>query len=236
MHIKIEAISLPFEKPFTITGATYTSCDTIRLTVDNGTHQGIGEAIGVDYMGESIDSIIAQLEAIQSDLANGADHESIQTLLPPGGARNALDCALWDLAAKREGKRVWDFLGMSVSPVQTVFTIGIDEPETMAAGAAQAKALPHLKIKLDADRPIEKLEAIRAVRPDATFIVDANQGWDIHLLKDILPRLEQLDIALLEQPLRRGDDEDLRGLETRIPIGADESLQHIGEFPHIAEI
>ncbi|MEM6545596.1 MAG: hypothetical protein AAF680_11860 [Pseudomonadota bacterium] len=179
MQIVVESVSLPFKKPFSITGAVYTTCEMIRVILDDEGRLGIGEAVGVDYLGESVESIRAQLESVREDIERGIDHHTIAELLPPGGARNALDCAFWDLRAKREGLRVWELLSTSATPVQTVFTIGIDDPHAMAAGAQEAALLPHLKIKLDAHEPIERLEAIRAARPDATLIVDVNQGWNI---------------------------------------------------------
>ncbi|MEM8492222.1 MAG: dipeptide epimerase [Pseudomonadota bacterium] len=236
MNFALKAARLPLRKPFAIAGSVYHHCDTLRLTLKEDGLTGTGEAIGVDYLGESIDSMIGQLDSIGATIENGIEHDQLSEILPAGGARNALDCALWDLRAKRENRRVWQLLGVASQPVQTVFTIGIDDPQVMAADAAAAAQLPKLKIKLDSHQPIERLEAIRAARPDATLIVDANQGWDRQQLSDALPHLERLGIAMLEQPLPRGSDEDLAGLVTSVPIGADESIQHSGEFAEISKL
>jgi L-Ala-D/L-Glu epimerase len=230
MNLHIERVSFPYRKPFAITGKVYTSCDTIRVTVEKDGVRGVGEALGVDYLGESIDSIGAQLDDVTGKLGPDPAHLDVRDLLAPGGARNALDCALWDWRAKHSGKRVWELLGLAVGPVCTVFTIGIDEPGAMGRAAAEAARLPRLKIKLDAQQPIERLETIRAARPDATLVVDVNQGWDLHALRDYLPHLERLGIAMLEQPLPRGADDALESIRSSVPLGGDESFQHAGEF------
>jgi L-alanine-DL-glutamate epimerase-like enolase superfamily enzyme len=151
--------------------------------------------------------------------------------LPAGGARNAIDCAMWDLECKLSGKTIWQLTGIDPKPVTTVFTIGLESsPEAMAAKAAAATDAPILKIKLDGHMPYEKLAAIRAARPDAELVVDANQGWDFELLKEVLPKCVSLDLAMIEQPLARGGDSILEGFESPITLAADESCLHLGEL------
>jgi len=230
MRLTIDTVSFPLARPFSITGHTFTSTDTVRVTLDDGTFHGRGEATGSYYLNETADGMAADLEAIAGKLGDTVTGEAIQDLLPPGGARNALDCAWWDLRAKREGRRVWDLLELSPRPLTTVFTIGLEAPEVMAAWAAEAARFPHLKIKLDADRPIERLEAIRRVRRDAELIIDVNQGWDFARLREYAPVCAELGIAMIEQPLPRGEDGELQNFVSPVPLGADESCLHLGEF------
>jgi len=225
-----DIVSMPLAKPFAITGHVKTTIESLRITLRIGDDAGIGEGLGVYYLGETPESMAAQIDEVRAELATGLDTDKIQTLLPPGGARNALDAALWDCRAKQSGKRVWDLLGVSVKPVRTVFTIGIDTIEGMAASAAEAKDFPVLKIKLSDKTPIERLEAIRAARPDATLVVDVNQGWDFGMLREYLPHVARLNVAMLEQPLPRGHDAELEGFESPVPLCGDESFQHSGEF------
>ncbi|MDH4002940.1 MAG: dipeptide epimerase, partial [Xanthomonadales bacterium] len=145
--------------------------------------------------------------------------------------RNAVDCALWDLECKKAGKTIWELTGIDPKPVTTVFTIGLEPtPEEMAAKAAAAADAPVLKIKLSDDRPYERLAAIREARPDAELVVDANQGWDFDLLKEVIPKCVDLDLGMIEQPLPRGGDEMLEGFESPITLAADESCLDTSEL------
>jgi len=234
MRMIVDTLSFPLARPFAITGHTFTSTDTVRVTLDDGEFRGRGEATGSYYLDETADRMAAELDAIAHQIDDGITAETIQSLLPPGGARNALDCAWWDLHARREGQRVWDLLGLKTRPLTTVFTIGLEEPGVMAAWAAEAARFPHLKIKLNADRPIERLEAIRRARRDAELIIDVNEGWDFAALREYLPICAELGIAMIEQPLPRGADEELEGFSSPVPLGADESCLHLGEFDNAA--
>ncbi len=150
-------------------------------------------------------------------------------------ARNAIDCAMWDLECKKSGKTIWQLTGIDPKPVTTVYTIGLeDSPEAMAAKATAAADAPILKIKLSDHMPYEKLAAIRAARPDAELVVDANQGWSFELMKEVLPKLVDLNLAMLEQPLARGGDDMLEGFESPIILAADESCLHTGELESAA--
>jgi L-alanine-DL-glutamate epimerase-like enolase superfamily enzyme len=229
MQLSIDIVSFALEKPFAITGHVFETTETVRVTLSDGEARGRGEAVGVYYLDETAESMAAQLESVAADFV-ASDGTGIQTLLPPGGARNALDCAWWDLRAKRAGRTVWQLLGLEPSELTTVFTLGIAEPAVMAQWARAAMRFPHLKIKLDADRPIERLEAIRAARPDATLVVDVNQGWNFAELREHLPHCQRLGVAMIEQPLPRGGDECLEEFHSPVPLGADESCLHLGEF------
>ena len=192
---------------------------------------GRGEAQGVFYLDETAESIFEQAHAVAGEIRKGISRQELQDLLPAGGARNAIDCAMWDLECKKSGRTIWDLTGINPKPVTTVFTIGLEStPEAMAAKAAAAAHAPILKIKLDDHQPYEKLAAIRAARPDADLVVDANQGWDFELLKEVIPKCAGLDLGMIEQPLPRDGDEMLEGFESPIILAADESCLHTGEL------
>jgi len=230
LKIKIEKHSFPFKTPFAITGYTFTASDTVRVILEDDGFIGRGEAMGVYYENESADSIAAQLEAVADTVAAGITRELAQDLLPPGGARNALDCALWDLAVKQAGTSIWDMLKIAPRPLSSVATIGINSPEVMGEVAKNFAQYCNLKVKLSNDDPIARLEAIRAARPDATLIVDVNQGWTFEELKEYTPAAERLGIAMIEQPLPRGADDALEGYKSAVPLGADESCLDVSEY------
>lgn len=216
--------------PFRITGRTWNEFDSVVVELMDGAHVGRGEALGIYYTGDTVDTILPQIEKVRAEVEGGISRQALQTLLPPNGARNALDAALWDLEAKRSGKSVWDLAGVSAKTVETVFTIGIEpEPEAMGAKAAATRH-PLLKIKLDGDRPLERVQAIRARRPDARLVVDANQGFSFEQLKAVAQPMKDLGVLFIEQPLPRGGDEALEGYRAPLPLAADESCLHLGEL------
>ncbi|QIB66183.1 dipeptide epimerase [Kineobactrum salinum] len=230
MHISIEKTVFPMAAPFAITGHVFETSETLRVTLTGDGVSGRGEAVGAYYLGESPDSMAAQLESVAGSLNSDLSVERIQGLLPPGGARNALDCAFWDYRAKRSGRTIWELLSITPRQLSTVYTLGVAAPEVMAEQAVQAGRFHNLKIKLDANDPVARLEAIRAARPDAHLIVDANQAWSLAALQEYLPHARRLNIAMIEQPLPRGEDAELEAFESPVPLGADESCLHLGEF------
>ena len=218
-------------QPFRISGFEWINsrCLVVQLGKDGAI--GRGEAQGVFYLDETAESIFEQAHAVAAEIRKGISRQQLQDLLPAGGARNAIDCAMWDLECKLAGQSIWQLTGIEPKPVTTVYTIGLeDSPEAMAAKAAAALDAPILKIKLSSHKPYEKLAAIRAARPDAQLVVDANQGWDFQLLQEVLPKCVGLDLAMIEQPLPRGRDEQLEGFESPITLAADESCLHTGEL------
>jgi len=217
--------------PFRISGIDWGKSESLVIQLSEGGFIGRGEAQGVYYLDETAESIFQQIDSLAGPISRGITRHEVQELLPAGGARNALDCALWDLECKKAGKSIWELTGIQPGPVTTVFTIGLeDSPEAMAEKARAAADSPVLKIKLDDIHPVENLAAIRAARPDAKLVVDANQGWSFELLKEILPRCVELGLEMIEQPLKRGADEKLEGFESPIPLCADESCLHTGEL------
>lgn len=231
LQLNVHGETWPAIAPFRITGTTFVSFDSIVVELSDGSHTGRGEALGVYYLNETRASLLERIEQLRPRIEQGIDRHTLQTLLPPGGVRNALDCALWDLEAKSTGKSIWSLTGVTPKDLQTVFTLGVeDTPEQMAARAAAATQSNLLKIKLNGDRPVERLLAIRAARPNARLVVDANQGWSLQQLHQVMEVATQVRLEMIEQPLPRGADEALEGLRSPVPLCADESCLHLGEL------
>jgi len=229
MKISHHIESWALARPFRIAGKTWLSFDCLVAEVLDGQgHVGRGEAMGVHYCGETLASMAAQIDALPAV----TDRATLLQHLPPGGARNALDCALWDLEAKRSGRSVFELVGaQQPAKLQTVSTIGLEpEPEDMARRAVELGSYSLLKIKLDGDRPLERTQAIRAARPDARLVIDANQGWNFAQLQAVAPGMAALGVEMIEQPLPRGADEELEGWCSAVPLCADESCLHGGEL------
>lgn len=235
MKFEVKAMTLPLERPFVITGHTFVNLEAVVVSLTKNGFTGRGEGDGVYYLGETQESMLAELESVRRHVEAGISREELQVLLPAGGARNALDCALWDLESKTSGERIWKLLGLQPKTLNTVATVGMGTPAEMATRALEFSNYPNLKIKLDSQDPIGRLRAIRAARPDATVVIDVNQGWEYGELIDHLPELEKLDVAMIEQPLRRAGDQRLSELDSPIPIGADESCLTLEEYHQVKD-
>ena len=217
--------------PFRISNNVWDDFACVVFEIEQDGAVGRGEALGVFYLDETPESMTAQLEMVCAELADGADRQRLLELLPPGGARMAADAALWDLEAQLTGRTAWSIAGVDAGPVETVFTIGLeDTPEQMAAKATAAADISLFKVKLGADRPIERIAAIHEARPEARMVVDVNQGWTFDELKRYAPELQALGVSMLEQPLPRGGDAELEGYESPLPLCSDESCLHLGEL------
>jgi L-alanine-DL-glutamate epimerase-like enolase superfamily enzyme len=236
MKISVHSERRAAIRPFRITGSVWDSFDPVVVELSRDGFIGRGEALGVPYLGETADRLVAQIEGICDRVKAGIDRSTLQTLLPPGGARNAIDCALWDLEAKASGRTIWELTGVEPKTIETVLTIGLEPtPEEMAARSAAAAAHGLLKVKLDNDRPVDRVRAIRRARPDARIVVDANQAWTFPQFAEIAPAFADLEVLMIEQPLRRGHDAELEGYRSPVPLCADESCLHIGELAHAAK-
>ena len=235
MQRSFSKVTLPLEFPFQITGYTFENLNAVWVELEQGGHRGRGEGVGSYYLGETQESMLAQLNSL-SEAAWGLGHEELIARLPPGGAKNALDCALWDLRCKSEGKTIWELLEMTPRQLNTVATVGIGSDEFMASRAKTFANYPNLKIKLDHERPLERVRLIRDARPDATLVIDANQAWNRDQLEDLLPGLQDLGVAMIEQPVKRGEDSQLAGLGSPIPLGADESCLTLDEYGGIKDL
>ena len=221
--------------PFRISRHTWDDFPCVVCEIEQDGCIGRGEALGVYYLDEDDRKLLAQLDAIAPELAKGAGRRELMDLLPPGGARAAADAALWDLEAQLSGVSAWESAGVRPDPVETVFTIGLEaEPAAMGARAAAATDLDLFKIKLNDDRPVERIAAIREARPDARLVVDVNEGWEFEQLAEVAPALAGYGVSMIEQPLKRGNDAALDGFESPLPLCADESCQHLGELDEIA--
>jgi L-alanine-DL-glutamate epimerase-like enolase superfamily enzyme len=214
-------------KPFKISREEATHAKTIICEIADGDVIGRGEAAGVSYKGETIESILWQVEDAAPRIAHGITRQELQSLMPAGGARNAVDCALWDLEAKRHGKTVWEMIGWDPGPVTTVYTVGIDTPENMRRDAEAHNACPIIKVKVGIGDPLEQIAAIKDGAPDATILVDANQAWSIADLERYAAPMKELGVAMIEQPIASTDDETLRNFDAPVPICADESCSVI---------
>jgi L-Ala-D/L-Glu epimerase len=226
LKLSVAVEKLRLSAPFRISGFAFEEQEVIVVTLSNGVNRGRGEASGVYYLGDTANAMVAMIDRVGDAIEAGVDRTSLQSLLPAGGARNAVDCAMWELDAHRSGKAVWELAGLPAPrPLVTTFTLGADDPDAMAAGArkyAQARALK-LKLTGELEVDIARVQAVRAARPGVWMGVDANQGYDIDALDTLITALIPENISLLEQPLKRGREADLDGFESRIPIAADES-------------
>ncbi|MGH6780478.1 MAG: dipeptide epimerase [Sphingomonadaceae bacterium] len=225
---------LPLARPFRIAGHVFTESPVVVVTLSDGVHAGRGEASGVYYLGDDVLAMLSTIEAVRAQIEQGIGREELQRLLPAGGARNALDCAMWELEAKRAGRPVWAIAGVvEPCPLVSTFTLGADDPDVMARGArhyADARALK-LKLTGDLDLDIARVRAVRAARPECWIGVDANQGFGIEALDALVEALVAADVKLLEQPLQRGRESDLDGYDCPIPIAADESALTLADVP-----
>ena len=224
--------TLRLAEPFRISGYVFETWDVVSVTLRDGPHVGRGEGGGAYYLGDDVAHMIAAIEAARPAIEAGVTRAELQTLMPPGGGRNAVDCALWDLDASRTGVPVWQIAGLPAPrPVRTTFTLGADTPTAMATkaqGYAQARAI---KMKLTGDVALDlaRVAAVRAARPDVWLGVDGNQGFAIDDLVVLATGLKALNVSLLEQPLPRGREADLDGFKSPIRIAGDESLLTLGD-------
>ena len=222
----------PIAGSFTISRGAKTEAAVVVTTLDDGAHRGRGECTPYSRYGESVDSVMAQIEALRPRLAAGLTRATLQRVMPPGAARNALDCAFWDLEAKRAGRRVHELLRLPApQPVTTAFTISLGAPDDMAKATAKAADRALLKIKLGAPGDPERIAAVRAAAPKTTLIVDANEGWGEDVLTTNLAACAEAGVVLVEQPLPEGGDEALARIERPIAVCADESAHDLTSLP-----
>ncbi len=231
--MKFEAAidTFPLAQVFTISRGSRTEAKVVRVTLRDGDLVAHGECVPYARYGETPESVITQLQ----DLKDPFDHKGLPNVLAAGAARNALDCALWDLAAKRAGKRVWELLDLPApGPEVTAYTLSLDTPAAMEAQAAKNAHRPLLKTKLGGEGDIARIEAVRRGAPSAKIIVDANEGWSAASYKEVAPVLIKLGVAMVEQPLPAGDDDELHGLDRVLPVCADESCHDTASLPALA--
>jgi len=223
--VSVRRESWPLQGVFRISRGARTQSEVIVVEIAGDDVGGLGECFPYARYGETLDSVTAQIESVAGEIANGMDREGLLSALPPGAARNAIDCALWDFEAKKSGKRAWDIAGLpEPEPVTTVFTLGVDEPEVMGAKAKENASRPVLKLKMTGDgKDLERVTLIHQNAPETKLVVDANEGWTAAQYEEYAPQFAKLGVAMIEQPLPAGKDEGLRGLDRVVPVCADES-------------
>ena len=235
LTLSLAAERWPIAGSFTISRGAKTEAAVVVATLDDGAHRGRGECTPYSRYDESVDRVTAQIEALRPQLAAGLTRAGLQQAMPPGAARNALDCAFWDLEAKRAGRRVHELLGLPApQPVTTAFTISLGTPDDMAKATAKAAGRALLKIKLGAPGDPERIAAVRAAAPKTTLIVDANEGWGEDVLAANLAACAAAGVVLVEQPLPEGRDEALARIKRPIPVCADESAHDLTSLPALA--
>jgi L-alanine-DL-glutamate epimerase-like enolase superfamily enzyme len=219
----------PIRGSFRVSRGAKTEARVVVAEVSGGAHRGRGECVPYARYGESVESVLAQIESVRGALT---DRETLQAQLPAGAARNAIDCALWDLEAKRAGRRAWELAGLpEPAPQVTAYTLSLDEPAAMAEAARAAAGRPLLKLKLGGEGDVERVAAVRAVVPRARLIVDANEAWRPEQLEPFGRALADLGVELIEQPLPASDDGALAGASRPVPICADESCHDRAGLP-----
>ena len=235
-RLTITAETWPIRGSFRIARGAKTEAHVVVAALDEEGVIGRGECVPYARYGESVGSVVAELEALRSEVEGGLTREALQTRLAAGAARNALDSALIDWEAKQSGRPAHAVMGLAAPrAVATAFTLSLDAPEAMGTAAAEAagKGYRLLKLKVTGDGDVERVAAVRAAAPKARLIVDANEGWSVRHLEMLVPRLAQLGVALIEQPLKAGDDEALLGFESAVPLCADESCHTRADLPRI---
>jgi L-alanine-DL-glutamate epimerase-like enolase superfamily enzyme len=234
LELDVSVETLRLAQPFRISGHIFTGSDVIVVTLRDGDYKGRGEGGGVYYLGDDVPHMLYSIGAVRSAIEAGPTREELRSIMPAGGARNAVDCALWELEAARAGVPVWKLAGLeSTHPLRTTFTLGADTPEVMAEGAKRYVGAKSIKVKLtgELELDIARVEAIRAARPDVWLGVDGNQGFVVDQLDRLVAALEEQQVSLLEQPLARGRESDLDGYRSPVPIAGDESLLTLEDLP-----
>lgn len=228
--------ALPLHEPVEIAAHRFVDVSVLQVSLRDEGHEGRGEAAGVYYLQDRPADMPDRLEAVRSEIEAGLDRQALRRLLPPGGARNALDCALWELDARRQGCAAWQLAGVPTPrPLRTTFTLGAADPGVMAAGACAFVDALALKLKLtgDADLDMARVHAVYRARPDVWLGVDANQGYTPASIAALLPVLVDCRVQLLEQPFARGREADMRALDLPIATAADESCLDLAELEQL---
>ena len=215
----------PLADAFTISRGSKTEAVVVVVELDDGTHRGRGELVPYARYGETPEGIVAAIEAMRPRLPQGLDRAALQGAMPAGAARNALDCAYWDLNAKRTGWRAYELAGVDApGPLTTAYTISLASPTDMAAAAERASWRPLLKVKLGRDDDRARIAAVRRAAPRAELIVDANEGWNADNFEENIAACADAGVTLIEQPLREGCDDALVRIKRPIRVCADESV------------
>ncbi len=232
VKLAVEETIFPLAEKFTISRGSRTKAQVVTVKLSQDRHIGWGEGVPYARYGESADSVIGAIRAMAGSLEAGLSRAQLQEQMAPGAARNALDCALWDLECKRLGKRAWQLAGLDQpGPVTSAYTLSLGEPSAMREKAKANSWRPLLKIKLGGAGDLQRLEAVRAGAPETGIIVDANEGWTVADYQALAPELLRLGVKMVEQPLPAGADQALAEIERRLPVCADESCHDRASLP-----
>ena len=224
IRLEVQQESFKLDGTFTISRGSRTEANVLTVTLSRGSYRGWGECLPYSRYDESMQSVTEQIRSIESDLAGGIDRDTLQGLLPAGAARNAVDCALWDLEAKEAGRPVWQLAGLAEpQAITTAYTLSLESPSEMRASATRQAHRPLLKIKLGGAGDMDRLQAVREGAPNARLIVDANEGWNAGDYDALAPIMVDLGVTLVEQPLPAADDAALANRERPLPVCADEA-------------
>ncbi len=236
-QLSVRAETWPLAGVFRISRGARTDAQVLVVEITDGHHRGWAECVPYARYGESMHAVEAQIKGVADPIAAGLDREALANLLPAGAARNAVDCALWDLAAKQTGQSIWQLANLPApGPLTTVYTLGVDRPENMAAAAAENASRPILKLKMTGDgADLARVAGIHENAPRARLVVDANEGWDLATYLDLAPRFKDLGVEMIEQPLPAGDDAALIGVPRPVALCADESCHDRASLPGLAE-
>ncbi len=224
----------PLARPLVTGRGVETTVDVVVAEISDVESRGRGEGVPLRRFGESIDSVVAAIEAMKGAVFSGLNRDTLQHAMPPGAARNALDCAFWDIDAKRAYRSVAELAGLpAVPPLMTAFTVAFDTPDKMAELAAANRTRPLIRLELGGDGDVERVRAVRQAAPAARLIVDANESWNALQLCEYMPMLVDLRVELIEQPLPADADDALARLERLIPLCADESCRTIADLDRL---
>jgi L-alanine-DL-glutamate epimerase-like enolase superfamily enzyme len=228
--------TFPLAGVFRISRGARTEANVVVAEIDDGTHRGRGECLPYPRYGETVGGVMAQIESLAGAVAGGLDRAALQEALPPGAARNAVDCALWDFEAKQAGSRAWDLAGVpEPQPLDITYTISLGTPAEMAAQTREHADAPLLKLKLIGEGDLERVRAVREASPNARIITDANEGWAADLYRELAPSLGELGVELIEQPLPAAGDGALAEMEHPVPVCADESCHVAADVSALAD-
>ncbi|HEX3864543.1 MAG TPA: N-acetyl-D-Glu racemase DgcA [Stellaceae bacterium] len=233
-RLRVTRQSWALSQPFAISRGSKTSADVVVAEVSDGEYRGRGECVPYQRFGESVDGVFKALEAMSGAVFSGLERDKLQSVMPPGAARNALDAAFWDLDAKRMDCRVIDLAGIAeLKPMLTAYTLALDTPEHMGEAAAQHCTRPLLKLKVAGEGDLDRVEAVRRNAPAARLIVDANESWTAQQYGELAPALADLGVALIEQPFPADDDDALSTLPHPVPVCADESCHTTADLDRL---
>jgi L-alanine-DL-glutamate epimerase-like enolase superfamily enzyme len=231
MQLVVRAERWPIAGAFRISRGTKTEAEVVVVELTDGRHRGWAESVPYARYGETVEGVVAAIEALHGEIESEIDRVALQGRLPPGAARNAVDCALWDLEAKRAGRRAWALAGRErLDPVKTCLSLSLDTPEAMAEAAGRHARWPMLKLKIGGPDDLDRVRAVRAAAPRTRLILDANEALKFEEFQKLAPEYAKLDVKLIEQPLAQAEDGALEGWPSPVLLCADESLHTRAEL------